>query len=71
MIWELDDDQDGCLDWHEFRSCYARALVDKRGLEPNMLFHVIMFLLCDPTHSASVSGGCVAGAIAMDSGHFR
>lgn len=56
MIWEIDDDQDGCLDWHEFRSCYARALVDKHGLEPNMLFHVITFLLCDPTHSASVLG---------------
>ncbi|KAF1336549.1 hypothetical protein FI667_g386, partial [Globisporangium splendens] len=56
MIWEADDDLDGAIDWHEFRSCYARSLVDKHGLEPNQLYHFTQFLLCDVDGSFTVSG---------------
>uniref|UniRef100_K3X7N7 EF-hand domain-containing protein n=1 Tax=Globisporangium ultimum (strain ATCC 200006 / CBS 805.95 / DAOM BR144) TaxID=431595 RepID=K3X7N7_GLOUD len=55
MIWEADDDLDGAIDWHEFKSCYARSLVDKHGLEPNQLYHFIQFLLCDVDGSFTVS----------------
>lgn len=62
MIWEADDDLDGCIDWHEFRSCYVRSLVDKHGLEPNQLYHLVQFLLCDTDESFTVSGmhACVS-----------
>lgn len=60
MVWEADDDLDGCVDWLEFRSSYARSLVDKHGLEPNQLYHFIQFLLCDTDESFTVSGACVS-----------
>lgn len=59
MVWEADDDLDGCVDWLEFRSSYARSLVDKHGLEPNQLYHFIQFLLCDTDESFTVLGACV------------
>ncbi|TYZ58189.1 hypothetical protein PybrP1_003844 [[Pythium] brassicae (nom. inval.)] len=55
MIWEIDDDLDGCVDWHEFRSCCARTTTDRHGLEPNQLYHLIQFLLCDADASFTVS----------------
>lgn len=58
MIWEVDDDLDGSVDWHEFRGCYARTAVDKHGLEANQLYHLIQFLLCDADESFTVSGSC-------------
>lgn len=31
MIWEVDDDADGCIDWDEFRSLFYRIRDDQSG----------------------------------------
>lgn len=45
MIWEADDDLDGALTWDEFRAAYLRAARDRLALEPNQLYHLVLFLL--------------------------
>jgi hypothetical protein len=37
MIWEVDENLDGCLDWAEFRLMFNRNLTDRTGLEPSSM----------------------------------
>merc|ERR1719198_1846209 len=53
-IWEVDDDNDGAVDWDEFRTMYYRVRNDESGCEPRKLFNVIDFLMLDKNHSGSV-----------------
>ena len=37
MIWEVDENLDGCLDWTEFRLIFNRNILDRTGLEPSSM----------------------------------
>uniref|UniRef100_A0A7R9VD05 EF-hand domain-containing protein n=1 Tax=Chlamydomonas euryale TaxID=1486919 RepID=A0A7R9VD05_9CHLO len=47
MIWEVDDDCDGCVSWLEFQTMYTRGRDDKTGYEPRGLFNVVEFVMND------------------------
>ncbi len=47
MIWEVDEDCDGCISWLEFRNLYTRGRDDKTGYEPRGLFNVVEFVMND------------------------
>jgi len=53
-IWEVDDDNDGCVDWDEFRTMFYRVRDDTTGCEPRKLFNVVDFLMLDKNHSGAV-----------------
>jgi len=55
MIWEVDEDNDGCVSWPEFLLMYRRNIVDTTGLEPSQLFAVVQFLMYDKEFSGKVS----------------
>lgn len=50
MIWEVDENLDGCLDWTEFRLMYNRNIMDRTGLEPSRMVRLLQnafpLLLC-------------------------
>jgi len=47
IIWEVDEDADGFIDWHNFVTLYARARTDLKNKEPRRLFNLIDFMICD------------------------
>jgi len=47
MIWEVDEDCDGCISWVEFQNLYTRGRDDKTGYEPRGLFNVVEFVMND------------------------
>eukprot|EP00966_Prymnesium_polylepis_P032978 767396-Prymnesium_polylepis.1 len=53
-IWEVDDDNDSCVDWDEFRTMFYRVRDDQTGCEPRKLFNVVDFLMLDKNHSGAV-----------------
>ena len=55
MIWEVDEDLDGCVSWDELRLMFSRNVRDKTGLEPSQLFNVVMFLIFDLDEDGMVS----------------
>lgn len=55
MIWEADEDLDGCVDWQEFSLMFKRNITDKTGLEPFQLFNVVQFCMYDKDFSGHVS----------------
>ena len=54
FVWEVDDDNDGGIDWDEFRSMFHRIRDDETGCEPRKMFNVVEFLMLDKNHSGSV-----------------
>lgn len=51
MIWEVDENLDGQVDWHEFMMMYHRSVTDETGLEPFELFNIVQFLTYLPSLS--------------------
>ena len=45
MIWEVDENLDGAVDWDELVLMYRRNLADKSGLEPCRVFNVVQFCM--------------------------
>jgi len=54
FVWEVDDDNDGHVDWEEFKTMFYRVRDDQSGCEPRWLFNVIDFLMLDKNHSGAV-----------------
>merc|ERR1712216_115666 len=50
-VWEVDDDNDGFVDWDEFRTMFYRTRDDPSGCEPRKLFNLVDFLMLDKNHS--------------------
>ena len=54
IIWEVDDDADGFVDWDEFREMFNRVRDDTTGYEPRKLFNIVEFCMLDKNHHGSV-----------------
>lgn len=44
MIWEVDEDADGFIDWPNFVLLYGRARCDQLSKEPRRFFNLIDFM---------------------------
>ena len=55
MIWEVDEDLDGCVDWDEMRIMFERNITDRTGLEPSKLFNLVQFMIFDQDENGLVS----------------
>jgi len=45
MIWEVDENLDGCINYYEFELMYKRCRFDTTGLEPRNLYNLVMYLM--------------------------
>jgi len=54
MLWEVDEDCDGAIDWEEFKAMFHRVRHDKSGWEPRRLFNVVEFMMHDKDGSGSI-----------------
>jgi hypothetical protein len=45
MIWEVDENLDGYLDWAEFRLMFNRNITDRTGLEPSRMVGINKYIL--------------------------
>jgi len=64
IIWEVDDDLDGHVNYDEFLTMYKRCIVSEKlarqhGLEPRLeprkLFNLVQFLMYDKTFKGKVT----------------
>jgi len=55
MIWEVDDDCDGKIDWDNFVHLYTRCRRDKTGCEPNRLYNLIEFMINDKDGGGTIN----------------
>jgi hypothetical protein len=54
-IWEVDDDNDGCVSWDEFKLLIWRGRNDSLGCEPKKLFNVCQFICLDRDDDGAIS----------------
>ncbi|KAF8055671.1 CMD1 [Scenedesmus sp. PABB004] len=55
LIWEVDEDCDGCISWAEFQRLYHRCRQDSAGTEPRGLFNVVEFVMHDRAGAGAIS----------------
>ena len=55
MIWEIDEDLDGSIDWDEFTLMFERSIADTTGLEPFDFFNVIQFMMYDADQDGHIT----------------
>ncbi|ETW02605.1 hypothetical protein, variant [Aphanomyces invadans] len=60
MIWEVDEDMDGCVSMTEFKNMFTRCVHDSHGIEPTQLYHVVQFLIYDQDFSFNLTVGEIA-----------
>jgi len=55
MIWEVDENGDGVIDWEEFQLMFQRARDDKKsGWEPKRLYTMVEFMMVDKDGSGTI-----------------
>merc|ERR1712087_49114 len=54
MIWEIDEDRDGCVSWEECKAAYYRVKDDREGWEPRRFFNVVEFMMHDKDNSGTI-----------------
>ena len=54
MIWEVDDDLDGMINYDELITMYKRCSKDESGLEPKKFFNLVLFLMYDKDNKAKI-----------------
>ena len=55
IIWEVDDEMTGKLDWKQFLTTYYRSQTDESGFEPRRFYSIVEFLLMDRDCSGEIS----------------
>eukprot|EP00277_Geminigera_cryophila_P012004 CAMPEP_0179452364 /NCGR_PEP_ID=MMETSP0799-20121207/36243_1 /TAXON_ID=46947 /ORGANISM="Geminigera cryophila, Strain CCMP2564" /LENGTH=192 /DNA_ID=CAMNT_0021248199 /DNA_START=81 /DNA_END=659 /DNA_ORIENTATION=+ len=55
MIWEVDEDSDGCVSMEEFQMMFDRGRNDRTGHEPRKLFNLCQFMCLDRDGDGSIS----------------
>lgn len=55
LLWEVDEDCDGGVDWREFKALHRRCREDAAGTEPRGLFNVVEFVMRDREGLGAIS----------------
>jgi calmodulin len=55
LLWEVDEDCDGCISWQEFQRLYHRCREDATGYEPRGFFNVVEFVMNDKESTGQIS----------------
>jgi Ca2+-binding EF-hand superfamily protein len=54
VIWEIDENLDGEVDWEEFQLTYYRNVSDQSGTEPCGFFSILEFLTFDDSNKGYI-----------------
>lgn len=54
MVWEVDENNDGGVDWDEFVTMFYRAKDDELGWEPRKLYNIVDFMMVDKDCSGTI-----------------